>query len=49
MSPGDVVEYHDKFYLVCGAGWKELSQSQFNDYKKKSHREKINFAYSFEN
>lgn len=47
VSVGDVVEYNDKFFLVQGAGWKELSEVEMDNYKKFDRNDRIKFSYGF--
>ena len=40
VSAGDVVEFEDRFFLCAMAGWKEINETQLEEYKSLPRRDR---------
>ena len=44
VSMADIIVYNDEKYLVCSAGFRRLTQIEFDEFLKLSHSDRNNLA-----
>lgn len=47
VSVGDVIELEDKLFKVCGFGFSEMSQEQYEAFAQLDQRDRVLIAYGF--